>query len=335
MRCSFNSGDVLNRAQKTRPETAMTTAPSPAVLCSISDVERDIGIAKETLRVWERRYGFPQPQRNANGERLYPADQVHRLTLVKRLLDQGYRPGKIMTLDVEELAALGAKPASEVPARGLDDPEIRGCIDLIRSHKLSELRQRLSQSMLLMGLQRCVTDLIAPLTTAVGLAWARGDIAVFEEHLYAEMLQGVMRNAIQAATGQAGHAAASPRVLLTTVPQERHGLGLLMAEALLALEGAHCVSLGVQTPLGDIVEAARTHQADIVALSFSGVTSPRAVVDNISELRSRLGDRAEVWAGGAGAETARRHLSAGTVLHLSDIQPAVARWRARNGELAA
>jgi hypothetical protein len=32
---------------------------SPVVLCSISDVERDIGVAKETLRVWERRYGFP------------------------------------------------------------------------------------------------------------------------------------------------------------------------------------------------------------------------------------------------------------------------------------
>jgi DNA-binding transcriptional MerR regulator/methylmalonyl-CoA mutase cobalamin-binding subunit len=335
MPCAADRDHVLNRAQEKPTETAMTTATPRAVLCSISDVERDIGVAKETLRVWERRYGFPQPQRDANGERVYPPEQVHRLTLVKRLLDQGYRPGKIMALGVEELATLGAKPGSPVPARGLDDPEIRACIDLIRSHKLPELRQRLSQSMLLMGLQRCVTELVAPLTTAVGLAWARGDIAVFEEHLYSDMLQGVMRNAIQAATGQAGHAAASPRVLLTTVPQERHGLGLLMAEALLALEGAHCVSLGVQTPLGEIVEAAKAQRADIVALSFSGVSSVRAAVDNINELRSRLGERAEVWAGGAGVETARRHFSTGTVLNLDDIQPAVARWRAQNRELAA
>jgi hypothetical protein len=71
----------------------MSTTTAPALRCSISDVERDLGVAKETLRVWERRYGFPQPQRDANGERVYPADQVHRLTLVKRLLDQGYRPG--------------------------------------------------------------------------------------------------------------------------------------------------------------------------------------------------------------------------------------------------
>ncbi len=313
----------------------MTTALPPAVLCSISDVERDIGVAKETLRVWERRYGFPHPQRDANGERVYPPDQVHRLTLVKRLIDQGYRPGKIMTLGTEELAELGTKPGSAVSARGLEDPEIRACIALIQAHKVSELRQRLSQSMLLMGMQRCVTDLIAPLTTAVGAAWARGEVAVFEEHLYSEMLQGVMRNAIFAATQQAGHAEATPRVLLTTVPQERHGLGLLMAEALLALEGAHCVSLGVQTPLGDIVDAARAQRADIVALSFSGVTSARAAVDNVNELRARLGDKAEVWAGGAGVETARRHLSPGSVIDLAGIAGAVARWRAQHGALAA
>jgi DNA-binding transcriptional MerR regulator/methylmalonyl-CoA mutase cobalamin-binding subunit len=315
-------------------EYAMSTATSP-LLSSISDVERDIGVAKETLRVWERRYGFPQPQRDANGERLYPPEQVHRLSLVKRLLDQGYRPGKIMALDTTELSELGARPSTAVATRGLDDPEIRACIDLLRAHKVVELRQRVSQSMLLMGLQRGVTELIAPLTTAVGLAWARGEVAVFEEHLYSEMLQGLMRNAIFSATQQPGHAQASPRVLLTTVPQERHGLGLLMAEALLSLEGACCVSLGVQTPLGDIVDAALAQRADIVALSFSGVTSPRAAVDNINELRHRLSDQAEVWAGGAGVEIARRHLNAGTVLDLAAIPEAVARWRAQHGALAA
>ncbi len=313
----------------------MTTVPVPAVFSSISDVERDIGVAKETLRVWERRYGFPQPSRDANGERIYPPDQVHRLSLVKRLLDQGYRPGKIMSLGAQELSELGTRHSPAADSGNPDDPEIRACVDLLRSHKVAELRQRLTQSMLLMGLQRGVTELVAPLTTAVGVAWGRGELAVFEEHLFSEMLQGVMRNAITAATQQAGHAHATPRVLLTTVPQERHGLGLLMAEALLALEGAHCVSLGVQTPLGDIVEAARSQRADIVALSFSGVTSPRAAVDNVNELRTRLGNQAEVWAGGAGVETARRHLSPGSVLDLGAIPAAVARWRAQHGALAA
>jgi DNA-binding transcriptional MerR regulator len=39
---------------------------------SIAAVERDTGIGKDTLRVWERRYGFPQPGRDSFGERSYP-----------------------------------------------------------------------------------------------------------------------------------------------------------------------------------------------------------------------------------------------------------------------
>lgn len=298
---------------------------------SISDVERDTGVAKETLRVWERRYGFPQPARDDNGERIYAADQVQRLRLVKRLLDTGYRPGKVMQLAPEELSQLAAKTGS-APAPNADDPELRLCLQLIKDHKMVALRQRMSQVQLELGLKRFVVELVAPLTTLVGEAWASGEIAVFEEHLYAEMLQSVMRSAIYSASGQIGQEQARPRIVLTTVPQERHGLGLLMAEALFVLEGAHCVSLGVQTPLGDIVEAARAQGADVVALSFSSSTTPRAAIDNINELQNRLGSEIQVWAGGSCAATARRHLAAETVLDLYDIKSAVTRWRSAHSQ---
>ena len=38
----------------------------------------------------------------------------------------------------------------------------------------------------------------------------------------------------------------APRVLLTSFPQEPHSLGLLMVEALLAVEGASCVPMGTE-----------------------------------------------------------------------------------------
>ncbi len=313
----------------------MTTAQGTPTLMSISDVERETGVPKETLRVWERRYDFPQPERDRNGERLYPSPQVHRLRLVKRLLDLGYRPGKVMHMGADELAELAAKASAQAPAPNAEDPELRLCLALIKDHKMHDLRQRLAQAQLQLGLLRFVTELVAPLTTIVGDAWGAGELAVFEEHLFAETLQGVMRNAIFSANQQIGHANASPRIILTTVPQERHGLGLLMAEALFALDGAHCVSLGVQTPLAEIVQAATVQQADIVALSFSSVMSPRAAVDNVIELQSRLGDRVQVWAGGSCAALARRQLGPQCVLDLHDIRGAVGRWRAAHAPLAS
>lgn len=314
----------------------MTITQTKPVFFSISDVERDVGIAKETLRVWERRYAFPRPQRDANGERAYSAEQVHKLTMVKRLLDQGYRPGKIMTLEPAALAELGGKASNGPAACAMDAPHITTCLTLLREHKMTELRLLLTNTIANDGLQRCVVELVAPLTVAVGMAWTQGQLAVFEEHLFADMLQTVLRNAIVEASAAQANAAANaphhqrqPRVLLTTVPQERHGLGLLMVEALLAVEGAHCTSLGVQTPLAEIVDAVRAQHADIVALSFSGVTSPRAAVDNINDLRARLGEGVEVWAGGAGVAMARRHLPPGTVLDLTSVGSAVQRWRSR------
>jgi hypothetical protein len=64
---------------------------------TIAAVERDVGVSKDVLRVWERRYGFPVPDRDPRGERLYPAGQVLRLRLIKRLMDLGHRPGRLMS----------------------------------------------------------------------------------------------------------------------------------------------------------------------------------------------------------------------------------------------
>ena len=73
---------------------------------NIGVVERETGIGKDTLRVWERRYGFPLPVRCEGEDRLYPENQVEQLRLIKRLLDSGMRPARVVGLGVVELNAL-------------------------------------------------------------------------------------------------------------------------------------------------------------------------------------------------------------------------------------
>ncbi|MBS1207895.1 MAG: MerR family transcriptional regulator [Proteobacteria bacterium] len=257
---------------------------------SIAAVERDTGLLKDTLRVWERRYGFPQPLRDANGERLYPPAQIARLRQIKRLMDQGMRPGKIFAADEATLAAWLGKdaPSTEPP------PHCRSMIDLLQQQRSEALRQSLQQNLLKLGLQRFVTEIVVPLNIEVGLAWLRGDITVGEEHLYSELLQNMLRNAVHALRNPAGR----PRILLTTLPDELHSLGLLMAEAMLVPEGAVCTSLGTQTPLGDIASTAMSGEFDIVALSFSANYPARQAWNNLAELRRQLPAHITLWAGG-------------------------------------
>lgn len=301
---------------------------------SIATVARETGLAKDTLRVWEKRYGFPRPDRDASGDRLYSTAQVQRLKLIARLLDAGMRPGKVVGLDLEPLQDLLAQRTADTSfdlsrtkqKSHTTDPLLEELLDAIATHDPRALRHGLGHAQARMGLAPFVTDLVAPLTTAVGDAWARGRFEVYEEHLYTETITGVLRHAIASLTPLP--VPQSPKVLLTTVPQEQHGLGLLMVEALLVLEGCTCVSLGTQTPLTDIVQAAQAHCADVVALSFSNVHKAAEVRANLHELRAQLPAATALWVGGACTglyQWPQPGISA--IRHLSGLQPLVAQWR--------
>lgn len=265
---------------------------------SIAAVERETGLSKDVLRVWERRYGFPLPERDDHGERSYSAAQVERLRLIKRLMDQGHRPGKLLAIPAEALAELAPrKPASTATADSAADPDaLNDLLTLIRQHDALGYQQAMQQRLGKQGLSTFVQDTVAPLTGRIGEAWEAGQIEVFEEHLFTELTKRLLRQAIASLPG----GKLQPRVLLTSVPEEQHVLGLLMVESLLALEGAECIPLGTQMPLLEIVRAAEAHQADIVALSFSIAFPARQIPALLQQLRDLLPGKVAIWAGGAG-----------------------------------
>lgn len=77
------------------------------------------GLPVETLRVWERRYALSDTQRSAHGQRLYSADQVRHLGLLKQLVDQGHPIGSLASLPAERLEALvNARAASMATPAG-------------------------------------------------------------------------------------------------------------------------------------------------------------------------------------------------------------------------
>ena len=302
-------------------------------LLSIAAVERETGLGKDTLRAWERRYGFPVPQRDAAGIRGYPRALVDRLALIRRALLAGERPGRLLALPPERLDALLAEIANRPPGRlpvqvdgrppVLDVTE--GLIAL-RAGGPEALRHWLTLALARSGLADFVVQGIAPLTVAIGQAWVDGRVAVYEEHLYSEAVQAVLRSAML--PFQAGLEARAPRILLTTVPGEAHGLGLLMAEALMTLQACRCLSLGTQTPLADIVAAARAHEIDVVALSFSESLSASQALPALAELRASLPASVTIWVGG-GSSALRGVRSSGirVMTRLVEIGEAIAEWR--------
>jgi len=264
---------------------------------SIAAVERETGLSKDVLRVWERRYGFPLPSRDSNGERIYPAEQVERLRLIRRLMDQGHRPGKLMSSPVEHLYMLAQRPAAPGNAATVDESaDLAPLLELIRQHNVGGYQQEMQQRLAREGLLRFFQGTVAPLSTMIGEEWQNGRIEIFEEHLFTELTKRLLRQVIASMPGTQR----SPRILLTSVPDEPHILGLLMVEALLSLEGAECIPLGTEVPLFDISRAAIAHRVDIVALSFSEAFPQRQIPGVLAPLRNILPKAMQLWAGGSG-----------------------------------
>lgn len=300
----------------------------PVLHSSIAAVERATGLSKDTLRVWERRYGFPQPERDTAGDRSYPADQVDRLRVIRRLMDGGHRPGGIVALPMMALQALAVPNAATgiSAARAPQAPDLTAFLDLIQRHDAAALRHMLSQTAARSGLVSFVTQLVAPLTTAVGEAWVNGQFQVFEEHIYTESVTRVLRQALSGIP--APIAPGMPRVLLTSFPDEPHALGLLMVETLLALEGCQCLCLGPQTPVADIAKAATAHRSDIVALSFTSVMGARALVAGLVELRALLPQATAIWVGGSHRALTQKPLTGVQVIQsLESLPDQLALWQ--------
>ena len=326
--------------------TSSETADLPAAgqTWSIAEVERETGLGKDTLRVWERRYGFPVPMRDKLGERAYPDEQVQRLRLLKRLLDAGHRPGKVVALPLEQLQGmLQAAPVATAGriSAGADPlhPELEDAQDWVQwlsSDRTDMVRQTLQQQIVREGLGHVIDRLVAPLCALVGQAWMRGEVSVYQEHLFTETLQSVLREAIASVDASGQTLQQSPRVLLTTTPGEQHGLGLLMAECHFALESCTRFVLGTSTPIVDIVLAARQLRIEVLALSYSAYASRRDLIESLQQLRDRLPAELQIWVGGAAAAQHARALPKGVVLmrRPADVSLQVRAWRHQHAPAA-
>lgn len=255
---------------------------------TISDVSRIAGIPRDLLRMWERRYGYPKPDRDSKGDRTYSNEQLNKLVLVRQLVDQGLRPGKLMTQDQAALEDL-----LQVPRIDFDADEL---IDLLKARDVVALRSWLENQMQARGLRSFVHKVLAPAIQAVGKAWASGNLAIHEEHLFTELVENRVRQAL-IETRQGGEG--GPRIMLTTVQGEQHSLGLLMVEALVRLAHAEVITFGTEMPFKDIREAAESHNVDIIGLSFSGHYKTDEAAVLLAGFRQLVDPGIRIWVGGA------------------------------------
>jgi DNA-binding transcriptional MerR regulator/methylmalonyl-CoA mutase cobalamin-binding subunit len=267
---------------------------------TIGIVERDTGIGRDTLRVWERRYGFPEPVRNDKGERIYPEAQIRRLQRVRRLLDQGLRPGKLLPLPEDALNQLETELQPETP--GPQHESVMALLDAMCSTDAARVEALLQEQYAKQGMEGFILRTVVPLLSSIGELWASGNLQIFQEHFLSAQLIRFLNTEISRLQNSAG----KPVVLLATLPGEEHTLGLLMLSAILSTRDVSTINLGGEVPMDQIARAVEQFRADIVAITFSGAYQYSTIRSDLLELRTLIPNDVDIWTGGEGVRRLRK-----------------------------
>ena len=266
-----------------------------------SEIERETGFGKEQLRKWRQRFGFPPKESNVDGKIAYSGQTVEQLHLIRRLLEAGFRPAQVVGKTVLELEKLKLELGLNALVYAPDE----SIVSLIEYIKLNDLKGFLSLLMKKRGKQIMldfVQNTIAPLMIGIGEAWRRDEIDIHHEHLCSAHIERYLHAEILRLRPREG----LPVILLALPPGEHHLLGLLMAEAVLAEEGATTINIGSGIPLNNLKLAAITCKADVVALSFSFAHPSKDILPTILHFRRLLPPEIQIWVGGAGISVIRK-----------------------------
>jgi DNA-binding transcriptional MerR regulator len=283
--------------------------PDPPGLLTIGALSAATGVPVETLRTWERRYGFPVAARKPSGHRVYPLDIVPRLRLIAQALAGGHRAAEVVAASEGALEALlAALPrAAEPPSSRRAAPptalatsaDATDLFEATRAFDGERLQRAFQVDWARLGPLEFLEQRAAPFLRAIGDAWSKGALDVRHEHFASAALGDFLRAVRMPLEDRAN----GPIVALATLSGELHGLGLQMSALVVAVAGWRPLVLGVNTPVAQILALAR--EAPIAAVAVScAPPRRRQTAAALRTLRRRLPRSVALLVGGSGAPIA-------------------------------
>jgi DNA-binding transcriptional MerR regulator len=251
---------------------------------SIGALSKACGIPANTIRTWERRYGFPSPSRTSGGHRLYNSEDVTRLRLIAEALTLGLRAGQIVPASPSTLTKMLSRTASTTKVTDL--------LSYTKQLDSLGLDRALNLAYAKKGLDEFVTVELPVFLYQLGEAWANGTINVHQEHFASHRIRTFLESIWQPLSTGKGQP-----IVLATLSGEQHELGLHIAACVIVAENIPVVFLGSQVPADALVESVNNLEprALILGVSTHTANSNLAV---IQELVKALPDRHNIFLGG-------------------------------------
>ena len=273
-------------------------------MMTIGGVSALTGVPPETLRTWERRYGFPSPERSEGGHRMYSEGTVDRLRQAVRAIDMGYRPGAVLQMSEAEVASVVQDALAlleRVGAADRDAPpepiELVGLwIEYARAFNMSALERSFERAWYTHGvrgfLETYTTRLEFELDERVRLNALPRRHADFLELRMRGFLAGHLRELACRSSG--------PTVLCALALDQRPSVGAYAAAVLMALCGCRVITLSAGTSPRDLRESA-LDLGDTLSGLYVHADAKGLYHDVLLDLSRELSPTCELTTGGSNA----------------------------------
>jgi MerR family transcriptional regulator, light-induced transcriptional regulator len=226
----------------------------------IGELSRRVGVAADTLRVWERRYGLLTPRRTTGNVRLYSAVDEARVRLMQRYINEHIPPAQAAQLSLAARFRLrggtravptdaDVTQAAQQLRRALDSFDETGA-----DQALEQLLSDYSRSVVM---QR----VILPYLHEIGERWANGHTTVAQEHFASNFVMFRL-----ATLSRGWDQGLGPRALLACAPGEQHVMGLICYGIALHQHGWRIAFLGAATPIEMLEVAATELRPDLITV---------------------------------------------------------------------
>lgn len=277
----------------------MPSAKKTPELLSIGELAAATGISPDTIRVWERRYGAPEPVRLPSGHRRYTPEQLRWLRRVVEAVSLGHRPSTIVRASEEELQDLldNRRTRIEPPSNA------QTWLGLIRAFDSLAMGDSLREAWSRGTPAEFLTDTVAPIELSVQRAFTDGELQLRHKQFTLELLQDVLRS-LRTSIGVPN---GGPRVLIAALESDdSHELPVQMAGLLCAAKGIRPQLLGRNTPFEEVRKAAVEMGVEAVALPTPATQCSAEQEQRLESLRDGLPDSIELCAGWHDARFTRR-----------------------------
>ena len=232
---------------------------------TIKDLEKISGIKAHTIRIWEQRYNFLQPQRTETNIRSYSAEELKVILNVSLLNKYGF---KISHIDKMSAAQMEEKIMALNQLDAQKERVVNALIKEMVSLNMVAFERQLDVYIGQKGIEKTINEIIFPYLERVGILWVTNHINPAQEHLATNIIRQKIILGIEKLTPLLNY---GKRIVLFMPEGEYHELGLLYVHFLLKQKGIYVDYLGANVPMVDLKYITELRKIDYL---YCHITSP-------------------------------------------------------------